>query len=352
MSLEAPETSSSSWAEVPRWELYRLLADPVRVRLLALVAAEELGVGEIAELLGEGLTKVSRHAAALRDAGLVVSRRNGTWVLLRLPSSLEQDPVVADALGAGRRLLEAEGTLARVEALVRARDAKAREFFAREPGAASAFEAPGELSAYLAALAPLISPRAFAVDAGTGEGALLDVLAPVFDEVVALDRSPARLKRAEARAEARGYGNVRFVDGELDGPEIEAAVRAGGRAGADLVFASRVLHHAPQPARAMHALTRLLRPATGDRPGGTLLVLDYAAHDDLALKEAQADLWAGFDEAELLESAAAAGLADVRLRTLPPTFRGHGPDRNLDWILLTASRGAQATKHPPRGHAS
>src|SRR3954463_2919183 len=77
-----------------RWELYRLLADPVRPRLLALVSVEELGVGELAELLREAQPKISRHASALRDAGLLSARRQGTWTLLRLASGAADDPVV------------------------------------------------------------------------------------------------------------------------------------------------------------------------------------------------------------------------------------------------------------------
>src|SRR5262245_36677958 len=97
-----------------RWELYRLLADPVRPRLLALTSVEELGVGELAELLREGQPKISRHASALRDAGLVAARRQGTWTLLRLAAGAADDAVVADAVGAGLASCRADGTLARV----------------------------------------------------------------------------------------------------------------------------------------------------------------------------------------------------------------------------------------------
>src|SRR3954465_974116 len=78
-----------------RWELYRLLADPVRPRLLALVSVEELGVGGLADLLREGQPKISRHAAALRDAGLIAGRKQGTWTLLRLAPGAAEDAVVA-----------------------------------------------------------------------------------------------------------------------------------------------------------------------------------------------------------------------------------------------------------------
>jgi ArsR family transcriptional regulator len=327
-------------SEVPRWELYRLLAEPVRVHLLALAAEEELAMGELAELTGEGLTKISRHAAALRDAGLVTSRRNGTWVLLRLAPGKEHDPVVADALAAGRVLIQQGGGRARLDEVLRARDSKAREFFSKAEPKHDVSGPPRELGAYLAALAPLFDGRELAVDAGTGDGALLEVLAPVFERVIALDRSEARLGAASARARAKSLSNVRFVRGELDGEEIQSAVHAARPAGADLVFASRVLHHAPKPATAVRALSKLLRKPDGARPGGALVIVDYLPHEDLAMKETQADLWLGFEPAELLSLAREAGLVGAAVRPLPAAFSGDGPDKNLTWQALVARRGA------------
>src|SRR5689334_9123206 len=127
----APRAGAGTLDPASRWELYRLLADPVRPRLLALTSAEELGVGELAELLREGQPKISRHAAALRDAGLLSARRQGTWTLLRLAAGAADDPVVADAVTAGLASCRADGTLARVEEVIAARAEATREFFAR-----------------------------------------------------------------------------------------------------------------------------------------------------------------------------------------------------------------------------
>jgi ArsR family transcriptional regulator len=315
-----------------RWELYRLLGDPTRLKLLALCASEELAVGELAELLRELQPKVSRHAAALREAGLLDARRQGTWVLLRLAPSASRDSVVSDAIRAGLDLCQADGTLERVAAVTSARDAETRAYFARR-GKALGGGPPEELGAYLAAVAPLIPERRLAVDAGTGDGALLEVLSPLFERVVALDRSEAQLDLARERAAARKLTNVRFVRGELDGKEIEAAMqRSGGKSGADAVFAVRVLHHAPAPARAMKALARLARR------GGAVIVVDYEPHRDEALRERQADLWLGFDGAELTTLATAAGLCEVRRTRLPAAWCGEGPDRHLKWQLLAGKR--------------
>jgi ArsR family transcriptional regulator len=321
--------ANADLSSASRWELYRVLAEPARLRLLALAAEEELSIGELAELLGEGQPNVSRHATALRQAGLLRDRREGTRTLVHLSPEAARDAVVADALASGKALCEADGSLGRVPQVVRAREAAAHEFFAR-PGKGRVEGPPAEIGAYLAALAPLLPRRSLALDAGTGDGRLLDVLAPVYERVVALDRAPAQLARAKERVAARGFANVTFVDGDLDAKELRRAVGAFG-AGADAVFASRVLHHAPQPARVVAQLASLCAPA------GALVVIDYAQHDDESMRE-QADAWLGFEPAELRRFARAAGLDDVRITKIPAPLCGDGPDKHLPWQVMTARR--------------
>src|SRR5258707_14705476 len=120
---------STALASDARWHLYRLLADPVRLRLLALTQDVELSVGELADVLEQTQPNVSRHAGPLRQGGHLADRRDGTRTLLRLADGAAQDPVVADALAEGHRLCEEDGSLSRVAELVRARDARSREYF-------------------------------------------------------------------------------------------------------------------------------------------------------------------------------------------------------------------------------
>ena len=318
-----------------RWQLYRLLSDPFRLRLLALAAEEELALGELADLLGESQPNLSRHAAPLRQAGLLAERRQGTRTLVRLDSAAKSDPVVCDALAAGRALCEKDGSLARIGTIVRARDQKTREFFARPPRADEPLVLAPELPVYIAALASLLDEHALAVDAGTGDGALLDVLAPAFDRVIALDRSAAQLARAERRVQARGYDNVQLYSAEIG----DKAVRQAVGKGADVVVAARVLHHAPLPRETLKALAALLRP------GGHLLLLDYARHADEALRDAQADVWMGFDPRELEDFARGAGLEGVRARDLPRGLFQNGVDGHLSWLLLSGKRPAEKINH-------
>ncbi|MBI2393685.1 MAG: metalloregulator ArsR/SmtB family transcription factor [Deltaproteobacteria bacterium] len=306
-----------------RWELYRLLGEPVRLRLLALAAEEELAVGELAELLGESQPNVSRHLAPLRQAGLLAERKQGTRVLVHLAEGADRDAVIADALGAGRNLCRADGSLGRVAEIVRGRDAAARAYFAKH-AKDEVIEVPPELSSYLAAFAPLLPERALAVDAGTGDGGLLDVIAPVFDRVVAFDREPAQLRRCAARLERHGHRNVELVQGDADSEAVQRAVKGK----ADVVFAARFLHHAPQPAGAVKALASLAKP------GGALVIIDYARHDDESMRE-QADLWLGFDDKELARLARGADLQDAIVRPLPRPF-AKTTDAHLPWQVLVA----------------
>lgn len=320
-----------------RCELYRVLAEPTRLRLLAAAAQEELSIGELTELLDESQPNVSRHLGQLRKLGLLLERRQGTRVYVRLSDKVEQDPVVADALGAGRLLCERDGTLERIALLIKQRDAMGQEFFAQDGQSVRADEArpvvPDELAAYLMAIAPLLPQRQLAVDVGSGEGRLLEVLAPLFERVIAVDREPAQLSRAARRIESRGYANVQLLQGDVRSPGVHDRVRALGLA--DAVFASRILHHAPRPAEAMAQLAALTKP------DGAVVVLDYAAHEDENMREQQADLWLGFAPEELARIAAQAGFCAARTTTVPAPFRGSGPDRHLQWQIFSARRARE-----------
>jgi ArsR family transcriptional regulator len=183
------------------------------------------------------------------------------------------------------------------------------------------------MGAYLAALAPLLPRRSLAVDAGTGDGRLLEVLAPIYERVVAVDRSDTQLALARERVAARGYANVTLLCAELDAKELRRAIGPG----ADAVVASRVLHHAPQPSKVVGHLASLC--ATG----GALVVIDYARHDDESMRD-QADAWLGFEPSELRRFARAAGLDDPRVTTIPAPLCGDGPDKHLPWQVMVAKK--------------
>lgn len=311
---------------LPRWELYRALAEPVRLRLLALASEEELTIGELATLLQESQPNVSRHLTPLKQAGLVVVRRQGTRALARLSEAVTADAVVRDAVESGRSLCEADGSLGRVADVLRERDRVARDFFAESRGTDLA--EPEPLAAYVAALAPLLAHRALAVDAGTGDGTLLEVLAPAFDRVIAVDRSAAQLERAKRRVASRRFDQVVLLKAELEAPELRELVGHG----ADAVFASRLLHHAPRPVELLRQLAALARPGAG-----LVIVLDYGRHEDESMRN-EADLWLGFEPDELVTLAREAHLSEAHVTPIPAPWCGRGKDSHLPWQVMVANR--------------
>jgi len=276
-----------------RADLFRLLGDEDRLRLLALCAEEELTVGELASLLGESQPQITKKSQPLREVGLLASRRDGTRTLLRSATSgaigIEVDPVIAAALEEGRSLCTKDGSLAKVASVVASREELSRKFFDATHGDEPAV-IESDLRAWLPVIAPLLPGHALAIDVGTGEGTLLPLLSPLYDRVVAVDRSPARLARCAARISSWGLPNIRLREGDVDDAGLAEDIAARG--GADLVVMARVLHFAARPKDALAAATRLVRP------GGHLVVVDHLPHDDESLRE-QGHVWLGFEPAKL-----------------------------------------------------
>ncbi|NUN48666.1 MAG: methyltransferase domain-containing protein [Candidatus Brocadiae bacterium] len=316
-------------APPPRAELFRTLADNDRLTLLALCAQEELAVSELATITRDSQPQITKKTHALRDAALLLARRDGNRTLLRTADST--DPVVLAALAEGRALAARSGALGRVAGVVAQREESSRRFF--EDASQSPILVEGSaLLPFLPVLAPLVPNRALAVDVGTGEGAFLPMLAALFERVIGVDRSPARLARCAARLQGMEIHNVRLCSGDVDDPAVQEEIRRavpGG--GADLVLLARVLHHAALPGETLAAAARLARE------GGRLLIVDYLPHDDESLRE-QGDVWLGFAPEKLHSLAVGAGLAVESIAPLPLRLPASEPDRHLPWQLavLTA----------------
>ena len=182
-------------------------------------------------------------------------------------------------------------------------------FAAATPPAASEPEEAGRirllsLLPLLPILAPLLPGHGLAVDVGTGEGALLPLLSPLYDRVIAVDRSPARLARAAEKVGALGLPNVRLREAEIDDANLAVEIARAG--GADLVVLARVLHHAARPQDLVASAARLLRA------GGHLVIVDHPPHDDEGLR-GLGHVWRGFAPATVRDFLTAAGLRVIAL---------------------------------------
>lgn len=207
MVAAAHKRSPPAKPENSRIELYRALADEQRLQILALCSEEKLSMGELGTLLNESQPQISRKVAALKELGLLKAERDGQRIWMSATGESTADAVVKDAVSEGKKRCLYDGSWARIAGIVAAREAQSQELF-EEAGSENAPPPFPAHLAHLAALAPLLPSRQLAIDIGTGDGLLLDVLAPLFQRVIAVDRSRAQLARVANLVSARGFGHV------------------------------------------------------------------------------------------------------------------------------------------------
>lgn len=291
----------------------RAAGEPTRLRTLALLTEGELAVGELAQALGQSQPRVSRHLRLLTEAGLVERAPEGAWVFYRLPRTDTTERQFAEAALA---MLDPDDPLLvrdaeRLNEIRAARDAAAAAYFERN---AADWERVRALhlpeadidSAILAAAGK--GPFDFMVDVGVGQGRMIQLFADRVRRAEGFDTSRQMLAIARASLDdLKAKAAVRF--GDAYAPPVEQGA-------ADLVTIHQVLHFLADPGRAIREAARLLKP------GGRLVIVDFAQHDLEFLREEHAHRRLGFANAEIVEWCEAAEVAGVRTTALAPKKRG------------------------------
>ena len=288
--------------------LFQALADPTRLRIVALLRSMELSVGELAQVLGQSQPRVSRHVRILSDSGLVGRRKEGSWVFLQLARQAG-DSALSDlcdqwADAEAQALFAADA--ARLEAVRAERAEAARRYFEAHAASWDSIRAlhvaDSEVEqAIEAALAD--RPIGAMVDIGTGTGRMLELFADRADSAVGIDRSSEMLRLARVKLDAAGVADASLRQGDMYALPLAAAC-------ADSVILHQVLHFAQQPGAAIAEAARVLAS------GGRLLVIDFAQHHREELREQDAHLRLGFADDAMRGWFAAAGLELDRIDRL------------------------------------
>ena len=264
--------------------------ESTRLRLLALLAEAELTVSELVTILGQSQPRVSRHLKLLVEGGLVERHREGAWAFFTAAERGAGSGLVRDILArldpSDPELLADRARLAEARA---ARSAAAERYFAAQApdwDRVRALHVPEDRVE--AAIGDAVGPGPFRalLDLGTGTGRMLELLAPRADRAVGIDGSHAMLNLARQRVGRAALRNVQLRQGDLYALPVE-------RDGYDLVIVHQVLHYLDEPARALREAARVLRP------GGRLLVVDFAPHGDESLRDLHAHRRLGFARAEI-----------------------------------------------------
>jgi ArsR family transcriptional regulator len=281
-------------------KVLKLVSDPSRLRILLLLADEELSVAEVQEILGMGQSTISTHLAQLKAAEMVEDRRTGKSILYRMGTAVTSD-LMKDVLREGQaELPEAEADKAAMRLVLRKRQDRMRSFFDSVAGRLGRDYVPGRSWKGLAEALLRLLPPMIIVDMGAGEGAFSLLLAQRAKQVIAVDASEKMIEVGREQAARHGVGNIEFRQGDMEEVPIESA-------SADLVFFSQSLHHALHPERAIQEAARILRP------GGRIVILDLLKHRFEEARELYADEWLGFSESEMETMLSRAGFSDTQI---------------------------------------
>ena len=284
----------------PLSALFQALADPSRLRILALLRSMELSVGELAQLLGQSQPRVSRHVRILADCGLVARRKEGSWVFLILADAARAEPLfdAVDRWGGDEARAEFAADVARLEAVRADRAEAAARYFAVHAATwdniRSLHVAESEVEQ---AIADAIGdgPIGRLVDIGTGTGRMIELFGPRADSAIGIDRSSEMLRLARVKLEASGLRNASLRQGDMYALPLSDA-------SADVVILHQVLHYAQAPAHAIGEAARLLAP------GGRLVIVDFAPHEREEFRDSDAHARLGFADPAITAWLAGAGL--------------------------------------------
>lgn len=288
----------------------KLLSDPTRLRILALLLKEPLSVAELQQILGMGQSRISTQLSSLKREGLVEDQRSGKNNIYSATLTPELTKLVEKAQ---EEIPETQKDASSLRHILKTRKDHMRAYFDQLAGKFGREYVPGRSWKSLAEALLKILNYEVVADLGAGEGTLSQLLAQRAKQVIAVDNSEKMVEFGKALAKEHKLPNLEYRLGDLESPPIDDA-------SVDLVIFSQALHHADHPAKAIQEAHRILKPE------GRLIILDLLQHSFEKARELYYDVWLGFSEVELAEMMTSAGFTEVETvlvdrESTPPNFQ-------------------------------
>jgi len=293
----------------------RALADPTRLRIMALLEKDELSVNEIQQVTRMGQSRISTHLRPLQEAGLIQYRREGKRTFYKLnPHADKTGKEFIDLATRGaKEMPEYGGDQINLKRILRRRQEQAQLYFDQVAGRFDRSYGPGRSWQAFGQLLLRVMPPLVVADLGSGEGLLSQLLARRAKKVIAVDNSEKIVAFGANKAKKMGLKNLEFRLGNLEQPPVDPA-------SVDLVVLSQALHHAKEPGRAIQSAHRILKS------GGQIMILDLLEHQFDQARDLYGDTWLGFAESDLQKWLEAAGFKRIEITVVareeePPNFQ-------------------------------
>jgi ubiquinone/menaquinone biosynthesis C-methylase UbiE/DNA-binding transcriptional ArsR family regulator len=293
-------------------DVLRAAGEPTRLRILALLALEELSVMELSGILEQSQPRVSRHLKLMSEAGLIERFPDGAWVFYRLPAEGARRKIADAVLDLLNETGQPDRDFQRLETVRAEREANAAAYFERiAPRWDEIRSLYAPETSVEAAVERAAGPGPFerVVDLGTGSGRMLTLLGRKAKMSIGLDLSQQMLNIARSNVTRAGLEKCELRHGDIFATRLPAQ-------SADLVVVHQVLHYLSDPAAALAEAARLVSQ------GGRLLIVDFAPHALEFLRAEHQHRRLGFSDEEIARWLEDSGLQSAAPIALEPDKEG------------------------------
>lgn len=285
-------------------EQLRAIAEPTRLRLLALLAHNELTVSDLVDITEQSQPRISRHLKLLQEAHLLERVKEGSFVFYRALNTPIIKAILQDTNKSDMILQKDHDNLNKRRAILSENALNWFQSHATEWDKLRQIHID-EKTLEAAILATLPHNGENLLDLGTGTARILELFKDKYTELVGIDNNPAMLSVARANlAKAKiSHAHVRLGDVyHLDLPQAKF----------DTAIIHQVLHYLDEPAKAIAEAAKTLKPQ------GLMLIVDFAPHEQEFLREEQAHRRLGFSDETIQGYCAQNSLTLIKTLKLNP----------------------------------
>ena len=284
------------------WDIIKLLSDSTRSRILAILKNEELSVAELQDVLDMGQSRISSHLSLMRQANLLIDRKEGkkTFYVLNEALSKSLNDLVESILVAISDSDDVRVDRENLKRVLEKRKQHAEEYFNSVAGRLGKDYCPGRSWEAIGHMLLLLTSKLTIADLGAGEGLISQLLARGAEKVYCVDNAPKMVEFGKALADKNKLSNLEYVLGDIESiPLKDASV--------EVALLSQALHHANHPQKALKEAFRILKP------NGRVIILDLLEHDFEKTRELYADVWLGFSENKLYQMLKESGFKSIEM---------------------------------------